>query len=193
MRYERQYFGNQRITAKLGASDFQAVGEHPLLAVERLEGNVQPMDRGFVEAAAAQADDVQRSEAGAVADNASERDHVPLDARDPADHRRPADANELMDRRRAADHGVLADADVPTHYGIVRYDDVVADLAIVRDVDDGHQHAVGAHAGHADAGRGATVDGAMLPHQGAWADLAAGGFVLVFHVLRGKANGAERE
>jgi hypothetical protein len=183
---------NASISA-LSASDFEAMGEHAFLAVECLEGNVQPMDRGFVEAAAAQADDVQRGEAGAVADDAAKRDHVPLDARYPADHRRAADANELMDRRRAADHGVLADADVPTHHDIVRHNHVVADLAIMRNVDDGHQHAVGANAGHAYAGRRATVDGAMLPHQSARADLAAGWFVLVLHVLRGKAYGAERE
>ncbi len=98
----------------------------------------------LLEAATFQPDDVQRGQAGTIADDAAERDHVALDARHAADHRRPADAHELMDRRRTADHGMVADGDMAAHHRVVRDDDVVAEAAIMRDVHHRHQHAVAA-------------------------------------------------
>ena len=98
-----------------------------------------------------------------------------------------------MDGGGAADDGVVADLHMAAHDGVVGDDDAVAEQAIMRDVDDGHQHTVVPHLGQAAASGGAAMDGDVFAHQGAGADFGAGGFTLVFQVLRGEAHGAERE
>src|SRR6185437_15056554 len=157
------------------------------------KGDVEDLDLLLVEATAAQSDDIQGSQACAVADNAAERDDVGLHTGHAADHGGPADADELVNGRGAANNGVVTDADMTAHDGVVRDDDMAAQRAVMRDVDHRHQQTVGAHRGDSLACHGAAMDRAVLPHLGPGADHAAGWLALVFQVLRRQPYGAERK
>jgi len=126
-------------------------------------------------------------------DDTAERDHIGFNTRDAADHCCASDAHELVDRRRAANDSMVRNADMAAHHRIVGNDNMVAQPAIMRDVHDRHQHAVGADAGNAGAGRGAAVDRAMLTYQRAGADFAARRFAFVFEILWRQTNGTERK
>ena len=168
------------------------VGEHALAAEDQPEGGSHDVDLRAVITAAAQADDVQPGEPGAVSHHAAERNHVGLDPGHPTDHGGAADADELVDRRGPADHGVVADLDMPAHHHVVGNNHPVADGAIMRHVHHRHQQAVRPHPGDAGAGDGAAVDGDVLAHHGAVAEFGAGRLAGVFQVLRRHADGAER-
>ncbi len=138
-----------------------------------------------------EADDVEAGEAGAIADHAAERNDVGLDAGDAADHRGTADTDILVKRGRPHDHRMVADADMATHHRVVRDDDVVAERAVVRDMCHRHQQAIGADPGDAVATDAGAMDGAVLAHLSAGADLATCRLVAVFEVLRRQADRAE--
>jgi len=120
----------------------------------------------------------------AVADDATERNDVRLNAGNAAYHSGAADTDELVQRRRTANHGAVADLHVTAHDHIVGDDDVVTQHAIVRDVDYSHQQAVRADDRHAAARHRAAMDAAVFAHLGAGADFAACRLATVFQVLR---------
>ena len=93
------------------------------------------------EAPALQADDIEASERGAIAERKAERDEVVLDARQPADERMRADANELMRGGAAAENGEIADLAMPGQHHVVGQDDALADAAIMRHMGVGQKHA----------------------------------------------------
>ena len=163
-----------------------------MAAEQQAERGTQRLDLRALEAAAAQADDVQANQPRAVAEHGAERNDVRFHARHAADHRGAADAHVLMDCGSTADHRVVADRHVPAHHHVICNNYSVADPAVVRDVRHRHDQAVGADVGDASPGNRAAVDGDVLAHLRAGSDLDARGLAAVFQVLRRHAHGAER-
>ncbi len=72
-------------------------------------------------------------------------------------------------------------------------DAVVADLAVVADMGVGHDQAMAADVGGTPSADGPARDGDAFSDDGLFADLGAGGLVLVFQVLRSDADAGERK
>lgn len=186
-----QNFRHQRICAEGRAHVFQTLGEHRLATKQRLKRAMQQFNLWLVETPPLQADDIQPREVGSVAEDAAERNDVAFNPRHAADHCRASDSHELMDRGAAADDRVIADADMTAHQNVVGDRNVIAQRAIVRHVRHRHDHAIRSNRGHALAGRGAAMNGAMLSYLGSRADLATCRFALVFKILRRHADRAK--
>src|SRR5690606_12949007 len=152
------------------------------LEVAAVEDLVCPFERGngFGRVAAPAepfAVDADRPEGVARADDIG-RDVLPYGT-GAAYHAMRADAHELVHGRRTAQYGPVVDMDMAGQLHAVGNDRVAGYLAIVRNVHVGHDPVVVAHAGYTHVLRRARIDGDVLAHHVAVADLESGGLALV--------------
>ena len=124
------------------------------------------------------------SNAGILAVDEAERNHVAAHAADAADHHLRPDPRELMHRRQPADEDEIADLAMAAERRRGRKDHVVADLAVVTDMAAVHEISAIADPGNAAAGDGAGVHGHLFPDGAALADLKPGQFAAIAQGLR---------
>src|SRR6266853_995811 len=125
---ERQNFRDRGVLGRQGLHLAQPVGENAGTVKQLLiEGpyDGEPLAR---EIATLHADDVETLEAGILAVDEAERDHVAADAADAADHHLRPDPGELMHCGQPPYENKIADLAVTTECGRSRKDHIVADL-----------------------------------------------------------------
>src|SRR5258708_17210162 len=144
------------------------------------------------ELATLHAHDVETLEAGILAVDEAERDHVAADAADAADHHLRPDPGELMHRGQPAYENKIADLAVATERGRGRKDHVIADLAVMTDMAAVHEISAIADAGNTASTDGAGVHGHLLPDGAALADLKPGEFAAITQRLRRRADRNQR-
>src|SRR5258707_13020948 len=131
---EGQNFRDCGVLGRQGLPLAQPVGENSgsvkQLLIER------PYDgQSFAgELAALHADDVETFEAGILAVDEAERDHVAADAADAANHHLRPDPGELMHCGQPAYENKIADLAVAAERGRSRKDNVIADFAVMTDM-----------------------------------------------------------
>jgi hypothetical protein len=140
------------------------------------------------ELATLHADDVETLEAGILAVDEPERDHVAANAADAADHHLRPDPGELMHRGQPAYENKIADLAVATERGRGRKDHVIADLAVMTDMATVHKISAIADAGNTAPTDGAGVHGHLLPDGAALADLKPGELAAIAQRLRRRAE-----
>src|SRR5580692_4504424 len=156
---ERQDFRDRRIRARQRLHRTQPfsknAGAVEQLLIERANRS-QPFAREF---ATLHTDDVEAFEAGVLAVDKAERNHVAANPTDSADHHLRSYSRELMHRRQTADENKVTDLAMTAKCRRGCEDHVVADLAIVT-----HMAAVHEVAAIADSGD-ATTDHAPGVHR----------------------------
>src|SRR5258708_15427204 len=140
------------------------------------------------ELAALPADDVEPFEAGILAVDEAERDHVAADAADAANHHLRPDPGELMHCGQPPYENKIADLAVATERGRGRKDHVIADLAVMTDMAEVHEISAIADAGNTASADGAGVHGHLLPDGAALTDLKPGEFAAITQRLRRRAE-----
>src|ERR1019366_7448331 len=98
----------------------------------------------------------------------TERNDIPGDPAQAADHGAFTDTHELVHGSLSAQERPISDADMPAQDGIVGEGHVVADVAVVADMGAGHEEATVTHAGEPAGVLGAGAHGYAL------ADIAVG-------------------
>src|SRR5258707_7064510 len=116
------------------------------------------------ELATLHAHDVETLEAGILAVDEAERDHVAADAADAADHHLRPDPGELMHRGQPAYENKIADLAVATERGRSRKDHVITDLAVMTDMAAVHEISAIADPGNTASTEGAGVHGHLFPN-----------------------------
>jgi hypothetical protein len=86
---------------------------------------------------------------------------------------------------------MIGDRHMAAHDNVVGDDDVAAELAVMRNVRHRHQQTIRSDPCDATAGHCAAMDGAVLAHLRAWADLAACRLTPVFQILRWQPDAAK--
>src|SRR5512146_987747 len=160
-------------------------------------GFFQRRDRLLRELVPLQADDVQAIEGRPLRrarhDGGHVRGHVLRDSGERADHRELPDPHELVDPDEPADDRADADLDVPGKRRGIGHHHPVSHLAVVGDVAVGHEERLAAQAGHSPAVRRPAIHRHVLADRVAVPDLHPGVLPLEFQILRGGADGGERE
>src|SRR5207302_6573917 len=160
---------------------------------QKLIGAAQGLDVLATEAAAVHADDVEPTEAGAVAHDLAIGNDVALDTGHTANHRMLPDPHELVHRREAAQEGIILDDHMAGQSRVVRHDDMVANLAIMCDVGADHEQPVLANAGHHAAAFGAGIHRHVFADRVVTADHETRFLAAVFQILGLEADRGEGE
>src|SRR6266403_1380257 len=140
------------------------------------------------ELATLHADDVETLEAGILAVDEAERDHVAADAADAADHHLRPDPGELMHCGQPAYENKIADLAVAAERGRGRKDNVIADFAVMTDMAAVHEISAITDASNAASTDGAGVHGHLFPDGAGPADLKPGEFAAIAQRLRRRAE-----
>src|SRR5882757_4963071 len=185
---EGQNFRNRRIFDRQGLHRVQPFGKHSGSIKQLLIKRSHHREAPAGEVATFHADDVEAFEAGVLAVDEAERNHVAANTADTADHYLRPDPGELMHRGQAADENKIADFAVASQSGRRREDHVIADLAIMTDVAAIHEITAIPDASNAAAAHGAGVHGHLLPDGAALADLKPGEFAAISQRLRRRAQ-----
>jgi hypothetical protein len=185
---EGQNFRDRRVLGCQGLHLAQPFGENAgsmkQLLIERSYDG-QSLAREF---ATLHADDVETLEAGILAVDEAERDHVAADAADAADHHLGPDPGELMHRGQPAYKNKIADLAVATERSRGRKDHVIADLTVVTDMAAVHEISAITDAGNTASSDSAGVHCHLFPDGAAPADLKPGEFAAVAQRLRRRAE-----
>src|SRR3954453_9856421 len=131
---ESEDFSDRRIFRGLRLHRVQALGKNAGAMKQLLIERAHLAEAFFGELAALHADDVEAFEAGILAVDQPEWNHVAADAPDAADHHLRPDPRELMHRRQPADEDEVADLAVTAERRRRRKDHVIADLAVMPDM-----------------------------------------------------------
>lgn len=190
---ETQHGRNIGIGFRQGANALDPVGEHyGVITKKGVEGQPDPVKAGLVEPGALQSNDVEAGEAGAVANDGTERDDVSFDTGHATYHGAGANPNELMDSGGTPDERAISDGNVPTHDDVIGNDHIVAEVTIMSDVNNRHQKTAIADTGDTRARDRTAMDGAIFTYRAGAADDRLGIFTFVLEILRRKTNGRER-
>src|SRR6478736_7410742 len=185
---EGQDFCDRGVLGGQGLHVAQSFGENAGSVKQLLiEGpyDGEPLAR---ELATLHADDVETLEAGILAVDEAERDHVAANAADAADHHLGPDPGELMHCGQPAYKDEIADLAVAAERGRGRKDHIIADLAVMTDMAAVHEISAIADTGDTASTDGAGVHGHLFPDGAAAADLKPGEFAPIAQRLRGSAE-----
>src|SRR5215207_2874643 len=170
-----------------------ALLQRALVREEQSIGAADVVDLIAREAAAAQADDVEASEMGAVPERHPIGNDIILDSGHAADEGVRADAHELVDSDATAQDHVIADLAVAGEHDVVGHDHVAADDAVVGDMRVREEHAAVADQRLSGAVRGARIECNALSDGAVRSDDEHGRLTGVFEILRGVPDRSERE
>ncbi len=145
--HEIDHLHDQRLAAEHGRDVLDALHQRALVREQPCDRRRAACGCSRLEAAAAQADEVQAAEPRAIADRRAVGDQSLIEPERPPRKACFADAHPLVHGREAAEDRMIADRHMAREGRIVDQDHVIADAAVVRDMGADHDQAAIADGG----------------------------------------------